>query len=149
MKRLFLLFALAALLATTLIAADTAKPMACCSKAAGVERTVANLDNGVKITITAKDAKAVAMIQNMAASCGMDKDCCKDCPMMAEGVTRAVETTANGVVITATATDTKLVKAMQEHAATCGNASMKGCCKGKAKSAAACPHAKNSPATQS
>ena len=135
MKRMVLLVALIALLAVPLVvmAANAAKQMSCCGKAAGVERTVANLDNGVKITLTAKDAKAVTMIQEMAASCGQDKGCCKDCPMMAEGVTRTVEKTADGVAITATATDAKLVKAMQEHAANCGNASMKGCCRGKAK----------------
>jgi TusA-related sulfurtransferase len=140
MKRLFLLFALAALLATPLIAADAAKPMACCAKAAGVEHTVANLDNGVKITITAKDAKAVAMIQDMAASCCKDKECCKDCPMMAKGVTRTVEKTASGVVITATASDPALVKKLQEYAAACTSGAMKGCCKGKASHAGACLH---------
>ena len=150
MKRIALLVALIALLAGPLMvmAADAARQMSCCGKAAGIERTVANLDNGVKITFTAKDPKAVAMIQDMAASCGQDKGCCKDCPMMAEGVTRSIEKTSSGVVITATATDAKLVKAMQEHAASCGGTAMKDCCKGKASHAGACPQEQHSQPNQ-
>jgi hypothetical protein len=147
MKRFFLMMVLAALVATPLLAADAAGSMACC-KNAGVERTVTNLDNGVRMTMTAKDPKAVAMIQEMSASCSKDKPCCKDCPMAAEGVTRTVEKTGAGVVITATATNPDLVKKLQAHAATmAAGGDMKGCCKGKgdAKASGAagvCPHAK-------
>ncbi|MBZ5586942.1 MAG: hypothetical protein LAO05_00075 [Acidobacteriia bacterium] len=138
MRRFFLLIALAALVATPLMAADAAAPMACC-KAAGVEHTVTNLDNGVKVMMTAKDPKAVAMIQEMSATC------CKDCPMGAEGVTRTVEKTSAGVTITATAANPELVKKLQAHAAmmTTGG-EMKGCCKGKGDAKAIggkCSHA--------
>jgi len=145
MKRFFVLFALTLLAVAPLTAADAAGPMACC-KGAGVERTVTNLENGVKVTMTAKDPKAAAMIQEMSASCAKGTPCCKDCPMAAEGVTRTVEKTESGVVITATATNPDLVKKLQAHAVMAAGGEMKGCCKGKtdAKSGAAgkCPYAK-------
>ena len=131
MKRFILMIALAALAAAPLMAADAAPaPMACCS-GAGVERTVANVDNGVKVTMTAKDPKTVAMIQEMAADPSKAKACCQDCPMTAEGVTRSVEKTETGVVVTATATNPELVKKLQAHAAKmAAGDGAKGCCKG-------------------
>ena len=148
MKRFQLVIAMAALAAAPLMAADAAAPMACC-KAAGVERTVTNLDNGVRVTMTAEDPKTIAMVQEMSAGCcSKDKPCCKDCPMAAEGVTRTVEKTASGVVVTATAANPELVKKLQAHAAAMGAAGdMKDCCKGKAGANNAgmdgkCPHAK-------
>ncbi len=129
---------LAVLAAAPLLAADSAAPMSCC-KNAGVERTVVNLDNGVRVTMTAKDPKAVAAIQEKSATC------CKDCPMTAEGVTRTVEKTAAGVVITATAANPELVKKLQAHAAAdAAGGEGAGHCKGGAeKSSAAagkCPY---------
>ena len=145
MKRFLLLIVLVVLTAAPLMAADAAGPMACC-RAAGVERTVANLDNGVRVTMTAKDAKVVAMIQEMSATCSKDTPCCKDCPMAAEGVTRTVEKTESGIVVTATATSPDLVKKLQAHAATmAAGGEMKGCCKGGAKASGVggkCPYAK-------
>lgn len=158
MRRLILSLALAALVAVPLVAATLmasdapAKPMACCGKAAGVQRSVANIDNGVKITVTAADAKAVTMIQEMAASCAKDAAACKDCPMATEGVTRAVEKTDKGVVITVTSADATMVKKVQAHAATCAGGGMAGCCGGKAGAKGAgmaCPHAKNADVKQS
>jgi hypothetical protein len=157
MKRLVALTALSLLAALPLVAGDTPQaksPAACCLKAAGAsaERTVANLENGVKITCTASDAKAVAMIQKAAASCSKDKPCCKDCPMAAEGVTRTVEKTEKGVVITATSADAVMVKKLQESAAACCSGKMKACCKGDAHAKGAghdCPHAATTDAKQS
>ena len=154
MKRIFLLMVLAALLAAPILAGDPApaKHAACCSKSTGAERTVANLENGVKITCTASDAKAVALIQEAAASCSKDKTCCKDCPMAAEGVTRTVEKTDKGVVITVTSADAAMVKKLQESAAACCTGKMKACCKGGAHANAAghdCPHAATTDAKQS
>ncbi len=158
MKRLILFVALAALVAAPMMAAPMmggggpGKTMGCCGKGAGVERSVANLDNGVKITVTAADAKTVAMIQEMAASCPMGTAACKDCPMAAKGVTRAVEKTDKGVVITVTSADAAMVKTLQEHAATCTAGGMAGCCKGKAGAKGmgmTCPYAKNAQAKQS
>ncbi|HUK14222.1 MAG TPA: hypothetical protein VLW17_13045 [Thermoanaerobaculaceae bacterium] len=148
MKRIFLTVVLAALAAGVIVAATGADaPKAgCCAKGAGVTRTVANLDNGVRITISGADAKTAAMLQEMAASCTKDQACCKDCPLLADGVTRTVERTANGVVITATATDAKLVKALQEHGGkSCAAAGAAGCCgRGKAAHAAAAHPASDS-----
>lgn len=130
MKRIFLTVVLAAFAAGVIVAADNvATPKAgCCAKGSSVTRSVANLDNGVRITVNAANAKAVAMIQEMTAACTKDDACCKDCPMMAEGVTRTVEKTPTGVVITATASDAKLVKALQEHTAKVCAAAGAGCC---------------------
>ena len=152
MKRFLLVIALAVLATAPVMAADAAAPMACC-RAVGVERTVTNLDNGVKVTMTAKDPKAVAIIQEMSAACSKDKPCCKDCPLASEGVTRTVEKTDTGVVITATATDAATVKALQEHAATmwekaCPHRAGMNGAKGNAMGGK-CPYAKGSTAQQS
>jgi hypothetical protein len=155
MKRLVALTALSLLAALPLVGGDTPQAKsraACCLKTAGAQRTVTNLDNGVKITCTGSDAKAVAMIQEAAASCSKDKTCCKDCPMAAEGVTRTVEKIENGVVITATSADAAMVKKLQESAAACCSGKMKACCKGGAHAKGAghdCPHAATTDAKQS
>lgn len=125
MKKIAILFAAACLLALPILAdcgkdhaAACAKGHAgagCCAKQEGVQRTAANLDNGVRITITASDPKAVEMIQAHAGMAGQDG--CGECPMKAEGVTRSVEKIATGVVITATAANAETVKALQTHAA--------------------------------
>ncbi len=148
MKRIVLVIALAALAAAPLLAADAAKPAAmCCLKNAGAQRTVTNLDNGVRIEFAATDPKVVALIQDETASCPKP-GCAPECPMQAKGVTRTVEKTEKGVVITATATDAALVKALQEHAAAqwdklCPHKAGKACSKAKAtESGHACPHAK-------
>jgi anaerobic selenocysteine-containing dehydrogenase len=147
MKRITTLALLCAMAALPLLAADTpAKPSAgCCLKSAGAQRTVANLDNGVKVTITGADPKLAAMIQEETATCPKP-GCSKDCPMQAKGVTRTVEKTDTGVVITATASDSEMVKKLQEHAATqwdkdCPHKAGKACAKGQAD-APRCPHAK-------
>ncbi len=145
MKRFLVMCGMLAMLATAAFAADE-KPMGCCAKQAGVERAVVKLDNGVRVTMTSKDAKVVAMLQEKSAS---DKGCCPSCPMHAEGVTRTVEKTVDGVVVTATAADAALVAKLQQHAtmegmAGCGaKAADKaaGCCaKGAAKGMKGCPH---------
>lgn len=154
MKRIATLAVLCALLALPLLAADTpAKPSAaCCLKSAGAQRTVTNLDSGVKITITGGDLKLAAMIQEETATCPKP-GCSKDCPMRAEGVTRTVEKTDTGVVITATASDPEMVKKLQQHAAIqwdkdCPHKAGKACVKGQAD-APKCPYAKGGAPTQS
>ena len=144
MKRILpLTVVLAALAAGVILAADTstAPKAGCCAKGSSVTRSVANLDNGVRITVNAANAKAVAMIQEMTVACSKDDACCKDCPMMAEGVTRTVEKTPTGVVITATATDARLVKALQEHTGKVCAAAGSGCCSKDKMSHGACAHA--------
>ncbi len=148
MKRLATLTVPLALFALPLLAADTpAKaPAGCCLKAAGAQRTVTNLDNGVKITITGTDPKLVAMIQDETAVCPKP-GCSNACPMRAEGVKRTVEKTDAGVVIVATSTDPAMVTKLQRHAAkmwdeTCPHAAA-ACPRAKGGAGVpACPHAK-------
>jgi hypothetical protein len=154
MRRIAALAVLCALVALPLRAADApANPSAeCCLKGAGAQRTVTNLDNGVKITITGSDPKLAAMIQEETATCPKP-GCSKDCPMQAEGVTRTVDKTDTGVVITATSTVPEMVKKLQEHAATqwdkaCPHKAGKACAKGQAN-APKCPYAKGAAPTQS
>jgi hypothetical protein len=154
MKRLVALTALSLLAALPLVAGDTPQaksPTACCLKAAGAQRTVTNLDNGVKIAITGGDPKLVVMIQEETATCPKP-GCSKECPMQAEGVKRTVEKTDSGVVITATAIDPAVVTKLQEHAATmwdkdCPHKAAKAC--PKAKAMADCPHKQGATASQS
>ncbi len=147
MKRIATFVALSVLVALPLLAADapTASPAACCLKSAGAQRTVTNLDNGVRIAITGGDSKLVAFIQGETATCPKP-GCSTDCPMQAKGVTRTVEKTDKGVVITATAADPGMVKKLQEHAATmwdkdCPHKAAKACAKATSD-APKCPHAK-------
>ena len=154
MKRITTLAVLCAMAALPLLAADTpAKPSAaCCLKSAGAQRTVANLDNGVKVTITGADPKLATMIQEETATCPKP-GCSKDCPMQAKGVTRTVEKTDTGVVITATASDPEMVKRLQEHAAAqwdkdCPHKAGKACAKGQVN-APKCPYAKGTTPTKS
>jgi hypothetical protein len=152
MKRLVLFAIVLTLAAAPLLAADptTSAPgcakhsASCCAQAAGVERSVEKLADGVRITMTAKDAKTVAMVQECA-----DKGC-KDasCPMSAKGVTRKVEKTATGVVITATATDPALVTSLQNHSMHTASAEMTGKC-AKPHGESCCKKAKQQPAAAS
>lgn len=107
MKRFLAVLALVTLVAMPALADDHAG----CLKSKGMQRTVSNIDNGVKITMTTSDPKMVPEIQAKAA-----KGCGGECPMAAKGVTRSVENTPEGAVVTATSTDPAQVKALQEHA---------------------------------
>jgi hypothetical protein len=106
----------------------------CCAKDANVERTVENITGGVRITMSAKDAKDIAKIQESAEKCSKKESDC--CPMHGKNVTRNVEKTATGVVITATASEPELVKNLQAHAEKMkaggcdhdGEKAMKNCC---------------------
>jgi hypothetical protein len=144
MKRLTVL-AVAMVLAALPLAYDNA--LAGCAKAAaakascpaameGVERSVANLDNGVRVTMNASDPKVIAALQRSVGS--GPSDGCQTCPMHAEGVTRTVENTATGVVVTATSADGDVVKRLQAHGAS--PASGAGC--GPAKSGSCCARSK-------
>ncbi|MFZ5785887.1 MAG: hypothetical protein ACOY3Y_05555 [Acidobacteriota bacterium] len=140
MKRLTVL-AVTMVLAALPLASDNA--LAGCAKAAaakascpaameGVERSVANLENGVRVTMNANDAKAIAALQERVAAGPAEE--CRACPMHAEGVTRTVEKTASGVVVTATSANADTVKSLQAHAASmtsgsgCGGAKAASCC---------------------
>lgn len=107
----------------------------------GVEKTATNLDNGVKLTVSSKDAEQVKTLQ--AAMAAEDKDGGCQCAMHAKGVQRAIQNTANGVVVTLTSSDREQVKTLQAFAAD----ACKGDCPMKGHGAQAaekgeCPHAK-------
>lgn len=140
MKR-FMPLVIAMVLAALPLASDNA--LAGCAKAAGaktscpaamegVERSVANLDNGVRVTMNASDPKVIEALQKSVAAGPADG--CQTCPMHAEGVTRTVEKTATGVVVTATSANGDVVKSLQAHAASmtagagCGSAKGASCC---------------------
>ena len=142
MKKILVLFGGAALLALSVAAGD-GKAMGCCAKQGAVTRSVANIENGVKVTMTSPDAKMVAMMHDKAPAC--TKGDCDGCPMHAEGVTRSVENTADGIVVTATATDPTLIAKLQAHAAkdaaSCAKSDAKAACCAKGKTeAAGCAH---------
>ena len=142
MKKILVLCGVVALVALSATAGD-GKAMGCCATQDAVTRSVANIDNGVKMTMTSNDAKVVAMMQDKAPTC--TQGACEGCPMHAEGVTRTVENTADGIVVTATAADAALVAKLQAHAAkgaaSCAKSETKAACcaKGKTK-AAGCAH---------
>ena len=136
MKRILTILGVVALAAIPVLAGG-GDHSGCCMKQAGVERTVTNIDNGVRITLAASDPQVVSTLQGKVEGCG--KDGCGDCPMHAEGVTRTVEKTDNGVVITATASDASVVAKLQQHATAMGAG---GCGKKAADKPAGCPHHK-------
>jgi hypothetical protein len=142
MKKILVLCGVVALLALSVAAGD-GKAMGCCARQSAVTRSVATIDNGVKVTMTSTDATMVAMMHDKAPTC--TKGACDDCPMHAEGVTRSVENTADGIVVTATAADPTLVAKLQAHAAkdaaSCAKSEAKASCCAKGKTeAAGCAH---------
>jgi TusA-related sulfurtransferase len=92
-----------------------------------VQRTASNLDNGVVITMTAKEAEQVKALQEAVAGESKGDTGCK-CPMHAKGVKWEVENTNDGVKLTLTSDDKEQVKDLQTYAAKS--------CKG------GCPHSK-------
>lgn len=82
----------------------------------GVDRSAANLDNGVTILLTSKDAAMVKNLQDkMAVEMKGDSGC--DCPMHAKNVKTALENTSDGVKLTITSDDKEQVKVLQAFAA--------------------------------
>ena len=103
---------------------------ACPCKMDGVTKSVENLDNGVKVTLSAQDPKIVAMIQEKMGKCEKGED---DCPLMAKEMDRRAEKTADGMVMTITSADSDVVKKLQTHMAAeakghdCGKHGKKDC----------------------
>ncbi len=133
MKKLFLSVIALTLVASVPVLAGGHGQAACCAGMAGVERTVAKLDNGVRITLLAKDQATVTKLQAQGGACPAEH--CR-CPIHAEGVHRVVERVEGGVVITATASEKALVTSLHTMAAaSCpakSSASKGECCKPKA-----------------
>ncbi|HPC82641.1 MAG TPA: hypothetical protein P5234_05450 [Thermoanaerobaculaceae bacterium] len=133
MKRLLFVLGLVLLVAMPIMADDHEG----CLRAKGMQRTVENLDNGVRITLHCENAELRAEAQARAA-----KGCGSACPMSAKGVVRTVENTEDGAVITATSSDPEQVKALQKHAAReCDHGTAKACDHGKEQAKGhTCPH---------
>lgn len=80
----------------------------------GVEKTTANMDNGVKIVWASKDAELLKSVQeSLMAECeGKCADCAANV-LHAKGVEHKVESSDNAVVLILTASDPDLVKQAQ------------------------------------
>lgn len=130
MKRLIALvavFALAVSAPALACGAKAASQMAaaCPMKMKGVERAAQNLDNGVKITLTARDAEQVKALQASVAADVKGETGCGDCPMHAANIEKKVENTDSGVVVLLTSSQAEQVKSIQAYAKkNCGT----GCC---------------------
>ena len=104
----------------------------------GVEKAVKNADNGVEITMTAKDKETAAKIQKMAAEQHADKaGMKKDCPCHAGGAEVKTENTEYGVKVTITGKTPESVKKIQAAAAKNGSCDCGGHDKPEAKVKAA------------
>jgi hypothetical protein len=93
----------------------------------GVERTVTNLENGVRIQMVGMNAEAVKAVQQKMGGCPKAaadrwaKGDCTGCPFAGQADwTRTVENTENGVVLTVTTTKTDDVSKIQSIASTYG-----------------------------
>lgn len=119
--------------------------MGCCMMVKGADVKVANIDNGVTVTVTSDQPETVKAIQEKAVEC--EKSCQKHgekaghgkekcCSM--EDVACKVAKIDNGVTITVTSDKADQVKAIQECAAKCSAT----CAEKKVEKPAGCPHAK-------
>lgn len=108
----------------------------------GIEKAATNLDNGVKLVVTSKDAAQVKALQ--AAMAAEDKESGCECAMHAKGVKRSFENTANGVTILLTSSDKEQVKTLQTFAADAskGECPMKHGAQKASEGKGECPHAK-------
>ena len=87
----------------------------CPEQMPGVEKTSKNIDNGVEITMTAKDKETAAKVQKLVAERHSDKSQMnKDCACAMEGAETKVENTADGVKITITGKTPEAAKKIQE-----------------------------------
>ncbi len=150
MRRLLLLSVLVALIATpAALACEKHGAMAasmgheCPAAMKGVERTVTNLDNGVRIEMTASDPKLVETLQTHVAA-ETKEGCSKDCPMANAAWNRVVQKTDKGVVVTLTANSKEEIEKLQTAVATMGKG---GCMKG-GEAGAGCPHKAGAKATK-
>jgi hypothetical protein len=110
MKRFLILTALVALVAMpAVLACEKEAGMKasmghdCPASMKGVERTVTNLDNGVRMEMTSSDPAVVKTLQTQMAADHKTGGCCKDCPLSNAAWTHKVENTDKGVIVTLTA----------------------------------------------
>jgi hypothetical protein len=122
MKRSLVVFALLALVVSSAaFACDKEAGMKtagheCPVSMKGVERTVTNLDNGVRIEMASADPAMIQTLQTKMAAEGKGS-CCKDCVMSNAAWSKKVENTPKGVVVTVTAGSKDEVGKLQTMAA--------------------------------
>ncbi|MBI4655759.1 MAG: YHS domain-containing protein [Elusimicrobia bacterium] len=81
----------------------------------GVTKTSTNIDNGVEITMTAKKAKTVSKLREIAKMHYDSKESmCQDCPCKVEGAIVKIEDIENGVKVSITSDNPESVKKIQE-----------------------------------
>ncbi len=144
MKRLLVLSVLIALCASPAALAcpqqaamKTSEGHECPAAMKGVERTVTNLNDGVRLEMTSTDPEVVRALQAKITSDPKAAGCCKDCPLANEAWTRKVEHTKNGLVLTLTAGSPEEVRKIQAAAETMAKG---GCTHMKAGDPKECPH---------
>jgi TusA-related sulfurtransferase len=89
----------------------------CPSMMKGVERTVTNTADGVRIEMKSSDPEMVQTLQAHMNAENKPGGCCKDCPMSNAAWSRKVENTRDGVVLTMTASSPDDVSKLQTAAA--------------------------------
>lgn len=81
----------------------------------GVESVTKNSENGVQITMTAKDKETAAKVQKSALAHYSSKErMCKDCAAKLEGAETKVTDTETGVIVEITGQTPELVKKIQD-----------------------------------
>ena len=92
--------------------------MGCPEKMKGVETVSKNTENGVEITMTAKDKGTTEKIQKMApAHYAPGAKKCPGCPTAVEGAETKYENVENGIKVTITGKTPEAVKQIQEASA--------------------------------
>ncbi|MCM2266423.1 MAG: hypothetical protein NDI60_01465 [Elusimicrobiales bacterium] len=92
--------------------------MTCPEKMAGAQTVSKNIDNGVEVTITAKDAETAAKIQELAVVHYSPKaEKCPGCPTTVTGAKTQVANIEGGVKVTITGETPETVKKIQNASA--------------------------------
>lgn len=81
----------------------------------GVEKTITNLDNGVKILFATQDKASSEQLFKTLQSHEKEIVSCKgQCPTKAKGVERQVKMVDGGVLVTVTSPDAEMVEYLQK-----------------------------------
>ncbi|MDQ7007692.1 MAG: hypothetical protein Q9Q40_10695 [Acidobacteriota bacterium] len=128
MKR-FLIIAILAAFALSAPVLACGNDAGCCSKAnsemakgfcvkcatKNVQKTITNLDNGVKILFATQDPASTQQLFKTLQANQKDIVSCKgQCPTKAKGVERQVKMVEGGVLVTVTSPDAEMVQYLQK-----------------------------------
>ncbi|GEM_PF-4037613 len=80
----------------------------------GITPMVTELDNGVRIVVTAASTESLAKVEKRMGHCAVSSGV-GNCPIKGEGVKRTVERTDEGLVITATSDDAETVQKILDY----------------------------------